>query len=151
MLSMWSIIIAVAAAGSDSPDAPDAAPFAAFGLALAPMVFVAVAFGSKNRRAAGMALAAMGLFLIVALPLGLVDATTGLVAGFGAGGVVTLRAELEHRRRGRVLAVALVTVYTLAVVTVVPALGIALAPLLPLPAVAVADVFMEYRAEHAAG
>lgn len=150
MASMWSIIIAVAAAGSDSADAPDAASFAAFGLAVAPLVFVAVAFGSRNLHAAGMALAAMGLFLIVALPVGLIDTATGLVAGFGVGGVVTLRAEPEHRRRGRLIAVALVTVYTLAVITVVPALGIALAPLLPLPAVAVADVFMEYRAEHSA-
>ncbi|MDH3731524.1 MAG: hypothetical protein OES13_10460 [Acidimicrobiia bacterium] len=148
MASMWSLVVAVAAAGSDSADAPEAAPFAAFGLALVPLVFVTVAFGSKNLRAAGMTLAAMGLFLIVSLPIGLLDSTTGLVAAFGIGGAFALRAELEHRRRGRVLAVVLVALYTLVVISVVPALGIAVAPLLPLPAVAVADVFMEYRAEN---
>lgn len=150
MMSMWSIIIAVAAAGSDEIDAPEPAPFAAFGLALVPLVFVIVAFGSRNRRAAGVTIAAMGLFPIVALPIGLVDSATGLVAAFGAGGVFTMRAEIEHRWRGRVIAVVVATIYTVVVVSVVPPLGIALAPLLPLTAVAVADVFMEYRAEQAA-
>jgi len=151
MMSMWPIIIAVAASGSDSPDAPEAAPFAAFGLAMAPLVFVAVAFGSRNRHAAGVTVGAMGLFLVVALPIGLIDTTTGLVAAYGAGGVIALRAELEHRFRGRVIAVALAAIYTVVVMSVVPALGIALAPLLPLTAVAIADVFMEYRAEQEAG
>jgi hypothetical protein len=151
MMSMWSMVVAVAAAGSDSADAPSPAPFAAFGLALVPLVFVSVAFGSRHRHAAGVTVGAMGLWLIVALPLGLVDTTTGLVAGFGAGGIVTLRAELEHRWKGRAIAVLLATVYILVVVAVVPVVGIMLAPLLPLPAVAFADVFMEYRAEREAG
>jgi uncharacterized membrane protein YccC len=151
MMSMWSMIIAVAANGSDSADAPDPAPFAAFGLALVPLVFVAVAFGSRHRRAAGRTVGAMGLFVVVALPLGLLDSTTGLVAAFGIGCAITMRPEPVHRLRGRVLGVALVSVYTLVVVSVAPPLGIALAPLLPLPAVAVADVFMEYRAEHEPG
>ena len=148
MASLWSLVIAVAAAASDSADAPDPAPFAAFGLALVPLVFVTVAFGSRNRRAAGRSVGAMGLFLIVALPLGLLDSTTGLVAAYGIGGAITLRAEQVHRLRGRLLAVALVAIYTLVVISVAPPLGIALAPLLPLPAAAVADIFMEYRAEH---
>lgn len=84
------------------------------GLGVTPMVFLALAFVSRNLRAPGATARAMGLFLLIALPVGLLNIFVGLVAGFGAGAVAALRREPDtHSLRGRIVAVTAAGVYML--------------------------------------
>jgi hypothetical protein len=77
-------------------------------------VFLVLAFTSRNPRAPGATGRAMGLFLLVGLPLGLVNIVIGLAAGFGAGAVAALRREPDvHPLKPRVIAVVAGTVYLL--------------------------------------
>lgn len=117
-----------------------------FGLAIVPFVYLVLAFASGHRRAPGAAGLAMGLFLLVALPVGLLDLLTGLVAGFGAGAVLALRFDPEqHSRRNRVIAVAAASVYVLALNLLqglLPAFGpfaIMSAAVIPMAVVGIAD------------
>jgi hypothetical protein len=116
------------------------------GLAVTPFVFLVLAFASGHPKAPGATLAAMGLFLVIALPVGLLDLLVGLVAGFGAGAVLALRFDPEvHSRKGRVIGVAGASLYTLALVLLqglVPALGpfaVVSAAVIPLAVVGIAD------------
>ena len=116
------------------------------GLAIMPFVFLVLAFASGHPRAPGAAGLAMGLFLLVALPVALLDLLVGLVAGFGAGAVLALRFDPQvHSRRGRVIAVSAASVYTLVLILLqgaVPALGpfaIISAAVIPLAVVGIAD------------
>ena len=82
------------------------------GLGITPMVFLVLAFVSRNPRAPGATGRAMGLFLLLALSLGLINIVVGLAAGFGAGAAAALRREPElHGLRARVIAVIGVSVY----------------------------------------
>jgi hypothetical protein len=89
-ISYGSILLGALAAQSDEDLA--AGPAFALGFGLVPMVFVVVALISRRRNAPVSILKAMGAWLVFALPLGLFNPVTGLVAGFSAGGALTLRA-----------------------------------------------------------
>jgi hypothetical protein len=145
----WAIVIGLVAGGSDDRNAPAAAPFIAFGLAIVPFVFLALAFLSEHPRAANAVLSAMGLSLLVGVPaLALAgDAVTGLVAGMSAGGAVALRKELVHSGRSRALAVFCATLYAFVMVRVAPEAGIIVAPVLPFTSVGLADHLRERRLE----
>lgn len=112
------------------------------GLGLVPAVFLVAAFVSNNPRAAASTLAAIALWLVVTLPLGLINLPTGLVAGYGAGGIVAFRLGPVHTRKSRVIAVALVIVYTLALQRLLPEVGLFAGAPLPFIGIAIAD---EYR------
>ena len=92
------IVAGLVAVASDRSDAPPAGPPIAFGLGLLPFVFIALAFLSGHPRAPGAAAKAMGLCLLVGIPVAAIvpDAVTGLVAGVGAGGAVALR-DVAHQ------------------------------------------------------
>jgi hypothetical protein len=145
----WSIVIGLVAGASDDRNAPAAAPFIAFGLAIVPFVFVALAFLSEHPRAAGAVLRAMALCLLVGAPTVALagDAVTGLVAGIAAGGAVALRMEPAHSGRSRALAVVVVTAYTFVVVRVAPEVAFIAAPVLPFTSIGVADHLRERRLE----
>lgn len=120
------------------------------GLAVTPFVFLVLAFASGHPRAAGATLAAMGLFLVVALPVGLVNLVAGLVAGFGAAAACALRLEPGvHSRRGRAVAVAAASVYVLVLLgleALLPVLGrfaIMSGAVIPLAIVGIADEVAE--------
>jgi hypothetical protein len=149
---LWSIVIGLVAAASDDRDAPPAAPYIAFGLALVPFVFVALAALSEHTRAPNGILRAMGLFVLVGAPvLALAgDAVTGLVAAFGAGGVAALRMDPPHTTRSRALAVLIATFYAFVMVRLATEAAIIAAPALPLTAVAIADHLRERRLERSA-
>jgi hypothetical protein len=145
----WSIVIGLVAGASDDRNAPAAAPFIAFGLAIVPFVFVALAFLSEHPRAANAILKAMGLSVLVGAPaLALAgDAVTGLVAGCAAGGAVALRMDLAQTARSRALAAVCATAYAFVMVRVAPEAAVVVAPILPFTSIGVADHLRERRLE----
>ncbi|HEX6231275.1 MAG TPA: hypothetical protein VF029_06145 [Actinomycetota bacterium] len=148
--AFWSILIGVVAvAAEDGAETPPAGPFIAFGLALIPFVFVALAFLSEHPRAPGAAVRAMVLSLLVGIPVSAlaVDAVTGLVAGVGAGGVAALRADVPHDWKTRAVAVALVSAYVFVVVRFAPGVALLVSPALPFTSLGVADHVSERRNE----
>ncbi len=146
MASYWAIVFAFIL--SEVEDGPSPGPPLALGLALVPFVFVVLSMVSQHADWPGATLKAMGVAAVfgVLVSAFAADAVSGLVAGFGAGGILALRAGDHHRWTGRALAVAGVTVYVMIVLRVVSVAGLVFGPLLPLPALAVADAFMDYRA-----
>ncbi|HYD11123.1 MAG TPA: hypothetical protein VEA78_13560 [Acidimicrobiales bacterium] len=117
------------------------------GLALVPFVFLALAFLSGHPTAPGAVVRAMALTVLVGavVAVATVDATTGLVAGVGAGGVVAMRADQGHTWQSRAVAVAMVAAYTWVLAHVVGAAVLLSAPILPFTAVGVADHVVERR------
>jgi hypothetical protein len=85
----------------------------AFGLAFVPFAFMALAFGSRHDNAPMATLKALGLFLLVAMPLVvIVDPMVGIVSGLTAGGTAALQRDPDlHDLRWRWIAVGVVTVY----------------------------------------
>ena len=100
----------------------------------------------------GAILRAMGLSLLVAIPVSAVaaDAVTGIVAGVGAGGVAALRSDEGHTWKSRAIAVAIASVYAFLIVRMATGLGLLVAPILPLTAIGVADHLAERRQEREA-
>jgi hypothetical protein len=145
--SYLGIVVGLVAVSSDRADAPPAGPPIAFGLGLLPFVFIALAFLSSHPRAAGAAARAMGLCLLIGIPVAAIvpDAVTGLVAGIGAGGAAALRPDPFGSWKARALGVAAVSVYAALMVRIVPDVAVLLAPTLPFTALGVADHLAEIR------
>lgn len=148
----WGIVAGLVSMASESPDAPPAGPAIAFGLALLPFVFIALAFLSEHPRAPGAALKAMGLSVLVGIPVSALvpDAITGLVAGIGAGGIAALRADADRVWKPRAIGVAAISMYVLVMVRLVPDVTLLLAPTLPFTCLGVADHLTERRREQSA-
>lgn len=147
LVSYSSLLVAIVATQSDTPEA--AGPAFALGFALVPVVFVAVAFLSGRKHPSMAVLKAMGLWLLIALPLGLFNPVFGLCAGFGAGGVLTLKENDTDRWKHRSIAVLLASTYSLSMLFIIPALGLLSGGLLPLASLGIADYYTEYRARTA--
>jgi hypothetical protein len=142
-VSFGSFVIALVAAGSDDPEA--AGPAFALGFILVPAVFAVLAFVSGHDRAPIGTLQGMGIWLLLALPVGLFNPVTGLAAGFGGGGVLALRREEHQSLRPRIIGTILTTLYvTLTLVIFVPA-GLFAGALLPLTALGLSDWYAERR------
>jgi hypothetical protein len=126
-----------------------AAAMIAFGLAVIPFVFVVLAFGSEHPRAPGAVLRAMGLTLLIGIPVSALanDGVTGIVAGMGAGGIAALRADLVHDWRTRAPAVVFVSVLTFLLLRIATGPALLLAPALSFTAIGVADHLTERRNE----
>jgi hypothetical protein len=149
MISYSAMLVAFIAL--EVEDGPAPGPLIALGLGLVPFVFLILAFVSVNRRAPGSVLKAMALSVLVG---GLVsalmaDAVSGLVAGFGVGGAVTLRIDEPESMRARFIAVALVTVYVGVLVNFSVEGGLFTGAVLPLMALGISDWISERRAEEA--
>lgn len=139
--SFWSFV----AAARGEADLTADTGLLALGLALAPIVFLVLAFGSRHPNAPIAVLKAMGLFVVVGAPLGLLDVVVGVSAAYGAGGVAALRREPEiHSLRWRIVAVALMTVY-LVVIIVVPDFQAMSGWILPFTVLGIADQIHEAR------
>ena len=147
MISYSSLLVAIVATQSDTPEA--AGPTFALGFALVPVVFVAVAFLSGRRNAPTSVLKAMGVWLVVALPLGLFNPVFGLCVGFGLGGVLTLKENDTDRWQARAIAVLLVATYSLAMLWVIPAIGLLSGGISPLASLGLADYYTRNRATSA--
>jgi hypothetical protein len=149
----WAILAGVVTTASDKQGGvanPGAA--IALGFMVIPFVFIALAFLSEHPMAASAVVKAMGLCLLVGIPVSAIagDAITGMVAGVGAGGVVALRADEAHNRRARVIAVVLASLYTLVLARTAGAIVLLTAPSFPFPAIGVADHLSERRREREA-
>jgi hypothetical protein len=141
----WALMAGLVSAASDQASTPAAGPFIAFGLALVPFDFIALAFLSEHPRAPGAVLKAMGLSLLVGIPISGIagDAVTGLVAGLGAGGIAALRADADHTWKARALATLAVTVFVFLLVRLAPEVALLLSPALPFTSIGVADHLSE--------
>jgi hypothetical protein len=120
-----------------------------FGIALGlvPGVFAVAAFVSQNPRSLASTLVATLLWFVFAIPIGIGNVPTGLVAGFGAGGVVAFRISPDHMRRSRIIAIGITVVYTIAMQRLLPRVGLFAAAPLPFLAIALADIYDERFAE----
>jgi hypothetical protein len=145
----WFLLAGVVSAASDGGGGQVSGPFIAFGLALIPFVFVVLAFTSGQPNAPRAVLRAMGMALLVGIPVSAIapDAVTGLVAGMGAGGIVALRSDESHTWRSRALAVLVCSMWVLVTIRVVPQIALLLAPVLPFTGIGVADHLSERRAD----
>jgi hypothetical protein len=144
--AFWAILAGLVSVAVDDADGgPQPGAAIAFGLALLPFVFIALAFMSGHPRAPIAVVKAMGLFLLVGIPVSALaaDAVTGLVAGVGAGGIVTLRADATHTWRARALGVAFAAVYAFVLVRTVGALALVSAPVFPFTSIGIADHLAE--------
>lgn len=147
--AFWSLLAGLVSVASDDDGGPPPAPAIALGLSLVPFVFIVLAFTSQHPRAPGAVLKAMGLTLLVGIPVSAIaaDAVSGIVAGIGAGGIVALRADAAHSRRSRIWAIAFATAYTFALVRVAGVIVLLSAPIFPFTAIGVADHLAERRLE----
>jgi hypothetical protein len=153
--AFWALLAGlVSTAADDKAGAPNPAAALALGFAIVPFVFVVLAFASGHPRAPGAVLRAMGLALLVGIPVSAAagDAVTGVVAAVSAGGAIALRSDPGHTGRARAVGVAVATAYTFLLVHTVSALVLLPAPIFPLTAIGVADHLSERRfeREHAA-
>jgi hypothetical protein len=142
-ISYGSLLLGAVASQSDGPVA--AGPAFALGFSLVPIVFVLVAFVSGAGRAPVAALKAMGLWLLIALPVGLINPVTGLCAGFTAGAAVTLRHSEFHQRGARAWAVLIAASYVTVLVLTFTQAGIFAGAVTPLLAIKAADIYSERR------
>src|SRR3954470_20186667 len=84
--AFWMILVGVVGGASDDAGGvSEPAAFVAFGIALLPFVFIALAFLSGHPSAPGAVVGAMGLCALVGIVVSAVaaDAVTGIVAGVG--------------------------------------------------------------------
>ncbi len=147
--AFWSLLAgSVSLARGHPAGAPDPGTAFALGFALIPFVFIALAFLSEHSNAPRAAARAMGLALLVGLPVAALaaDAVTGVVAAVGAGGICALRADEGHRLRPRVIAVIVATAYTFVLVRMAGDIALLAAPVFPFTALGLADHFSEGRA-----
>jgi len=147
--SMLAGLVGGAVAEDEEEVVANPAAFVAFGLALIPFVFLVLAFASDHPRAPGAVVRAMGLALLVGIPVSAFagDAVTGIVAGVGAGGLVALRPEPGHGWRARAAGVAVATVYTFVLVRAAGPLALLSAPIFPLTALGLADHYVDWKRE----
>jgi hypothetical protein len=143
----WGILGAFVSSASDGSAGPNSGPLLAFGLCVVPFSFVVLAFVSQHPRAPGAVLKAMGLALLVGIPVSALasDAVTGLVAGMAAGGAAALRPDEGGSTRARILAVAVAAAVVFVLLRTVTVGALLLAPVLPFTALGVADHLWELR------
>ncbi len=119
----------------------------ALGMAVVPFVFLVLAFASRHPNAPGATLRAMGWFLVVGVPLGLLSSVLGMAVGLSLGGVVAL-APLPDlvTRRQRYLAVLGLLGYLIVLLVVAPGFAVASAAALPFAVHGIVDQTAEERA-----
>ena len=140
MLAWFAIVAEDSGFAAENDISGSAGPPFALGLILVPFVFIALAFISKRERAPIATLKAMGFWLLIVLPLGLVlHLSIALAAAFGAGGVATLRRRPGYRLSYRVWAVVITAAYVTLLLFIAPPGAFLTAAVLPLPALGIAD------------
>ncbi|MGZ5212211.1 MAG: hypothetical protein ACXWYT_02585 [Actinomycetota bacterium] len=144
----WSIVAAlVSLGGEDGRASPNAGPLIAFGLCLLPFVFIVLAFLSEHPKAPAAVVKAMGLVIVVGIPVSALaaDAVSGLVAAVGAAGIVALRADMDHNWKARAVAVVLATVYIFFLLRTASDVALLMGPVLPFTGIGVADHLSERK------
>lgn len=117
------------------------------GLAIAPFVFVALGFLSRNPLAPLRVMQAMGLLLVVGLVIGFVDPLLGASVGFCVGGALVLnRPAIARVGYWRAAAVVFTASYVLLLLVVAPPAGVFTGGLLPLMMIGFADEYAAWSA-----
>ena len=149
--AMWSLLAGLVVVASDEQGGPPAGLAIALGLCLIPFVYMVLAFSSEHPQAPGAVVKAMGLFLIVGIPVSAIaaDAVSGLVAGLGAGGIVALRADIGHSTKARAAAVVIAASYSYVLARVAGPAVLVFAPVFPFTALGLADHYVEWRDQRA--
>jgi hypothetical protein len=119
---------------------------AALGFGLVPFVFVLLAFVSVHKAASMAVLKAMGWFLLLAFPIGVVAPALGATAGYAAGATVALRPSINSKTKVRWIAVGLTVVYVLFLLVFIPAAGVMAGAMIPLMAIGFADEYSIWTA-----
>jgi hypothetical protein len=147
----WAILAGLVALASDDTTTEPPVAAIAFGIALIPFVFIALAFLSLHPRAPMAVLKAMGTTLLVGAIVSAFagDAVTGIIAGVGAGGACALRRDDPQTTRARMWAVAIAAAYTFVLVRTIGAPALIPAAAFPLTALGIADHLSERRAQRA--
>lgn len=115
-------------------------------LVIAPLVFVAVAFISRNPGAPRRVTQSVGLLLLVGLVLGLVSPIIGAAAGFGLGIALCLHpVGADGWLKRRLIGVALALVYMFALLVFIPAAGLIAGAVVPGLMVGFADEYGVWR------
>ena len=143
----WMLLAGLVANKTDAKGGPDPAAAMALGLASIPFAFILLAVLSGRARWPGAVARAMGMAVLVGLPVSAFagDAITGIVAGVGAGGCIALRRDELHSLRTRAIAVAFAALYTFVLVRSVSVMALLPAPVLPFTAIGIADQVSERR------
>jgi len=147
---MWlgDLTVAEIEAGAEVPMTRTVGFTLTGGYAVMGAAFVALALISRRPhpwRGAAVAWLAGGAMWIL-LPFVTHEPYTPMVAGFAAGGLAALRAELEHTVGRRVVGALVITVYVYLLLRIALLPGVIVAPLLPLPVLAWADALAERQA-----
>ncbi|CAN5832058.1 hypothetical protein BH23ACT4_BH23ACT4_16220 [soil metagenome] len=140
-ISFGSLLLGAVASQTDTPEA--GGPAFAIGFALVPLVLVIVAFGSGRVRPAASVLKGMGLWLLVALPISLINPIIGICAGFTTAGAVTLHRAEEIPFKPRVAAIVIAAGYVTLLVLILPQAGVFAGAVTPLLAIRGADIWSE--------
>ncbi len=135
----------ISASGETEP----AGPAFALGFVLVPVVCALVAFISGHERAPLATLKGMGVWVVVGLPLSLVNPVIGLSTGFAASGAFTLKSLAVRSGKRRAFAVLGLAFYLALLLVVLPQAALFAGAVTPLLAVRAADYISE-RAESVA-
>lgn len=115
-------------------------------LAIAPLVFVVVAFVSANPEAPKQVLRAMGLLLVLGLAVGTLAPVLGAAAGFATGTAITLRRpDIPGVLGVRLWAVGFALAYTLLLLAIATPAGVMTGAILPMVMVGMADEYARWR------
>lgn len=139
VISFGALLFGALISLSDEPI--PAGPSFALGFILAPATFASVAFISGHEKAPIATLKAMGVWLVLALSLGILNPVTGLCVAFGAAGVITLRRDEWASTWTRSIAVVLTGLYVLLLVVILPEAGIFAGAVTPLLSTRAADMY----------
>jgi hypothetical protein len=140
--AFWALVFGLMSVATEgSQKAMIAGAAIAFGLSVIPVAFLVVALVSAHPQAPGVVVRAVGLCLLVGIPVSAVagDAVTGLVAGIGAGGAIALRPEADQGWRPRTLGVLVASAYTFALARVAGSAVLFPAPVFALTCLGLAD------------
>jgi hypothetical protein len=145
--AFWAVLAGLVSGSDVAEGGPNAPAALALGLALIPFVFIVLAFMSAHPRAPAAVVRAMGLTLLVGIPVSALaaDGATGIVAGVGAGGIVALRSDPPHRWQSRALAVLAASAYTFVLVRTAGPIALLAAPALPFTGIGIADHLSERK------
>jgi len=141
LFSYIMILFAFVAVGGEEPIFAGGA--LGIGLGLVPLVFATAALVSRSTLVLRRSLLATVIWIGITIPIGIVDLPTALVAGFGAGGMVSLRKRHQNGWQARAIAVTVTVLYTFALHRISREAGLFGGAPLPLLAIAVADTVSE--------
>jgi len=142
--SYWFILEGAAPAEADEASGG----LIAIGLSLVPVIFLVLAFGSRHLRPTSAVLRAMALFLVVGVPLAVLDVVVGLTLGYALGGLSALRTPepSEGVVRARLIAVGAGILYLIVVRWLSPGFALFTGAVIPFALLGLADQSLEGRA-----